>query len=98
MKPNSLIELLTGTMDAMMTSKGDVWVVQYSQQERLLLSMVQNPPEENIANCNKEVDEVLRVLQPNGVFLYITFGRKSLAQQQCYVLSRLQNRTSVDGI
>lgn len=33
-----------GTMDAMMTSKGDVW----------------NPPQKDIDTCNREVDEVLR--------------------------------------
>jgi hypothetical protein len=33
-----------GTMDAMMTAKGDVW----------------NPPGEVVNNCNQEVDEVLR--------------------------------------
>ncbi|OCH91499.1 S-adenosyl-L-methionine-dependent methyltransferase [Obba rivulosa] len=49
-----------GTMDAMMTAKGDVW----------------DPPEEVVANCNREVDEVLRVLRkPGGVFLYLTFGQ-----------------------
>lgn len=34
----------TGTMDAMMTTKGDLW----------------NPPAEVVENCNKEVDETLR--------------------------------------
>lgn len=36
--------LWSGTMDAMMTAKGDVW----------------DPPEEVISNCNREVDEALR--------------------------------------
>lgn len=48
-----------GTMDAMMTSKGDVW----------------DPPEEVIQNCNKEVDEAIRVLRKGGVFIYLTFGQ-----------------------
>ncbi|KZT25251.1 S-adenosyl-L-methionine-dependent methyltransferase [Neolentinus lepideus HHB14362 ss-1] len=49
-----------GTMDAMMTSKGDVW----------------DPPEEVIENCTKEVDEVLRVLRKGtGTFIYLTFGQ-----------------------
>jgi hypothetical protein len=47
-------------MDAMMTSKGDVW----------------DPPEQVLADCNAEVSEVLRVLRPNGgTFLYLTFGQ-----------------------
>ncbi|TFK51876.1 S-adenosyl-L-methionine-dependent methyltransferase [Heliocybe sulcata] len=49
-----------GTMDAMMTSKGDVW----------------DPPEEVIQNCTKEVDEVIRVLRKGtGTFIYLTFGQ-----------------------
>ncbi|KAI5124280.1 hypothetical protein M0805_005127 [Coniferiporia weirii] len=49
-----------GTMDAMMTSKGDVW----------------DPPEQVIKDCTMEVNEVVRVLKnQSGVFLYITFGQ-----------------------
>ncbi|KAF9466031.1 S-adenosyl-L-methionine-dependent methyltransferase [Collybia nuda] len=49
-----------GTMDAMMTSEGDVW----------------DPPQKIIDDCNKEVDEALRVLRKGkGVFLYLTFGQ-----------------------
>jgi len=49
-----------GTMDAMMTSKGDVW----------------DPPDQVIQDCTKEVDEVIRILKPeSGVFLYLTFGQ-----------------------
>jgi len=48
-----------GTMDAMMTTKGDVW----------------NPPQQVIDDCNKEVDETLRVLRKGGVFIYLTFGQ-----------------------
>ncbi|KIP02687.1 hypothetical protein PHLGIDRAFT_32105 [Phlebiopsis gigantea 11061_1 CR5-6] len=48
-----------GTMDAMMTAKADVW----------------DPPEEVIENCTQEVNEVLRVLRPDGTFLYLTFGQ-----------------------
>ena len=47
-------------MDAMMAVKGDVW----------------NPPSQVVEDCNKEVDEALRVLNPTtGVFLYLTFGQ-----------------------
>ncbi|KAI0079344.1 S-adenosyl-L-methionine-dependent methyltransferase [Panus rudis PR-1116 ss-1] len=48
-----------GTMDAMMTSKGDVW----------------DPPEDVIDSCDREVNEVLRVLRTGGIFLYLTFGQ-----------------------
>lgn len=48
-----------GTMDAMMTTKGDVW----------------DPPQQVIDDCTKEIDEVLRVLRPGGVMLYLTFGQ-----------------------
>ncbi|KAI0282987.1 S-adenosyl-L-methionine-dependent methyltransferase [Russula brevipes] len=49
-----------GTMDAMMTAKGDVW----------------DPPQQVIDDCSKEVDEVLRVLRKSrGTFLYLTFGQ-----------------------
>jgi len=49
-----------GTMDAMMTTKGDVW----------------DPPQQVIDDCTKEVDEVLRVLRKGGAkFLYLTFGQ-----------------------
>ncbi|KAK0217761.1 S-adenosyl-L-methionine-dependent methyltransferase [Armillaria fumosa] len=49
-----------GTMDAMMTAKGDVW----------------DPPEQVVSDCTKEVDEVIRVLRKStGLFLYLTFGQ-----------------------
>lgn len=48
-----------GTMDAMMTAKGDVW----------------DPPEQVIRDCNKEVDETIRVLKSGGTFIYLTFGQ-----------------------
>jgi len=48
-----------GTMDAMMTAKGDVW----------------DPPQQVIDDCTKEVDEALRVLRKGGVFIYLTFGQ-----------------------
>ncbi|CAL1714250.1 unnamed protein product [Somion occarium] len=48
-----------GTMDAMMTTKGDVW----------------DPSEDVVESCNKEVDEVLRVIRNGGIFLYLTFGQ-----------------------
>ncbi|KAK0189081.1 S-adenosyl-L-methionine-dependent methyltransferase [Armillaria mellea] len=49
-----------GTMDAMMTARGDVW----------------DPPEKVVSDCTKEVDEVIRVLRKStGLFLYLTFGQ-----------------------
>ncbi|KAF9006021.1 S-adenosyl-L-methionine-dependent methyltransferase [Cyathus striatus] len=49
-----------GTMDAMMTAKGDVW----------------DPPQQVIDDCTKEVDEALRVLRKDsGIFIYLTFGQ-----------------------
>lgn len=48
-----------GTMDAMMTSSTDVW----------------DPSEQVIKDCTAEVSQVLRVLKPNAVFIYITFGQ-----------------------
>ncbi|VDB99897.1 unnamed protein product [Peniophora sp. CBMAI 1063] len=49
-----------GTMDAMMTAKGDVW----------------DPPQQVIDDCTKEVDEVVRVLRKgSGSFIYLTFGQ-----------------------
>jgi len=48
-----------GTMDAMMTAKGDVW----------------DPPQQVIDDCTKEVDEALRVLSKGGLFIYLTFGQ-----------------------
>ncbi|KAG7443556.1 S-adenosyl-L-methionine-dependent methyltransferase [Guyanagaster necrorhizus] len=49
-----------GTMDAMMTAKGDVW----------------DPPEQVVSDCTKEMDEVIRVLRKStGLFLYLTFGQ-----------------------
>jgi len=48
-----------GTMDAMMTAKGDVW----------------DPPQQVIDDCTKEVDEALRVLSKDGLFIYLTFGQ-----------------------
>ena len=50
-----------GTMDAMMTKKGDVWVRSvFLLSLCVLTSHHQDPPEEVVENCNKEVDEVLR--------------------------------------
>jgi len=48
-----------GTMDAMMTAKGDVW----------------DPPPQVVDDCTKEVDETLRVLKKGGLFIYLTFGQ-----------------------
>jgi len=49
-----------GTMDAMMTAKGDIW----------------NPPQQVVDDCNKEVSEVIRTLRKGkGTFIYLTFGQ-----------------------
>ncbi|KAJ4473629.1 S-adenosyl-L-methionine-dependent methyltransferase [Lentinula aciculospora] len=49
-----------GTMDAMMTVKGDIW----------------NPPQQVVDDCTKEVSEVIRTLRKGtGVFVYLTFGQ-----------------------
>ncbi|KAJ8094447.1 hypothetical protein PM082_010881 [Marasmius tenuissimus] len=49
-----------GTMDAMMTVKGDIW----------------NPPQQVIDDCTREVGEAVRVLRKGtGLFLYLTFGQ-----------------------
>ncbi|WWD00496.1 hypothetical protein V866_007412 [Kwoniella sp. B9012] len=50
-----------GTMDAMLTTKGDPW----------------NPDEKDIRTCTQEVTEAIRVLrkQPGSKFVYFTFGQ-----------------------
>ncbi|KAL9710919.1 hypothetical protein Ac2012v2_005459 [Leucoagaricus gongylophorus] len=48
-----------GTMDAMITAEGSVW----------------DPSGQVVRDCNKEVDETLRVLKNGGVFIYLTFGQ-----------------------
>ncbi|KAJ4474577.1 S-adenosyl-L-methionine-dependent methyltransferase [Lentinula edodes] len=49
-----------GTMDAMMTAKGDIW----------------NPPQQVVEDCTKEVSEVIRTLRKEmGVFIYLSFGQ-----------------------
>jgi len=53
------VALDKGTMDAMMAIKGDVW----------------DPPEQVMQDCNREVEDALRVLCPTGSFLYLTFGQ-----------------------
>ncbi|KAF5362404.1 hypothetical protein D9756_002233 [Leucocoprinus leucothites] len=79
-------------MDAMMTAKGDVWVRPYNLP--LLYNTItnlQDPPEQVIRDCNKEVDETIRqvsspsmllrhlinarVLKSGGTFIYLTFGQ-----------------------
>ncbi|KAG8799879.1 hypothetical protein FRC17_007012 [Serendipita sp. 399] len=64
-----------GTMDAMLAVKGDVW----------------NPPKSAVDDCNREVDEVIRVLKEGGIFLYLTFGQPHFRKQY---LSR--DKTSLD--
>lgn len=54
-----------GTMDALLAVKGDVW----------------NPPSSAVKDCNQEVDEVLRVLIPGGLFIYLTFGQPHFRKQ-----------------
>ncbi|GAA6062942.1 hypothetical protein JCM10212_005955 [Sporobolomyces blumeae] len=56
---------LKGTMDAMMTGVDDVW----------------DPQPEIVADVKAEVDEVVRVLKPDGVFLYLTFGQPHFRRQ-----------------
>ncbi|KAL9710917.1 hypothetical protein Ac2012v2_005457 [Leucoagaricus gongylophorus] len=46
-------------MDAMITAEGSVW----------------DPSGQVVRDCNKEVDETLRVLKNGGVFIYLTFGQ-----------------------
>lgn len=48
-----------GTMDALMAENGSVW----------------NPSEHVLENVRREVDGVLSLLKPGGVFLYFTFGQ-----------------------
>ncbi|GAA5846668.1 hypothetical protein JCM9279_003402 [Rhodotorula babjevae] len=66
------------TLDAMLTGEKDPW----------------NPPPEAVADCRAEVDEVLRVLKPDGVFLYLTFGqphfRRPLLQRDGWTLRHLE--------
>ncbi|KAL1406245.1 hypothetical protein Q8F55_007939 [Vanrija albida] len=61
-----------GTMDALLTSKGDPW----------------NPPEKDIVNCTKEVDEAVRVLKkrPGSKFVYFTFGQPHFRKR--YLINR----------
>ncbi|EIW71333.1 hypothetical protein TREMEDRAFT_37747 [Tremella mesenterica DSM 1558] len=61
-----------GTMDAMLTSKGDPW----------------NPPQKDVDACTKEVDEALRVLKhsPGSKFLYFTFGQPHFRKR--YMINR----------
>ncbi|TNY20214.1 S-adenosyl-L-methionine-dependent methyltransferase [Rhodotorula diobovata] len=66
------------TMDAMLTGEKDPW----------------NPPPEAVADCRAEVDEVVRVLRPDGIFLYLTFGqphfRRPLLQRPGWQLEHLE--------
>ncbi|KAI9145001.1 S-adenosyl-L-methionine-dependent methyltransferase [Paraphysoderma sedebokerense] len=54
-----------GTMDAMMCEKGSIW----------------SPSEALKQNVALEVDEVLRILKPNGKFIYVTFGQPHFRRQ-----------------
>ncbi|GAA6046820.1 hypothetical protein JCM3770_005659 [Rhodotorula araucariae] len=66
------------TLDAMLTGEKDPW----------------NPPPEAVADCRAEVDEVVRVLKPDGIFLYLTFGqphfRRPLLQRDGWTLQHLE--------
>ncbi|KAJ3745386.1 S-adenosyl-L-methionine-dependent methyltransferase [Lentinula detonsa] len=70
-----------GTMDAMMTVKGDIWVcemifVTCSHLMHSALQNTQNPPQQVVDDCTKEVNEVIRTLRKGtGVFIYLTFGQ-----------------------
>ncbi|KAK0489089.1 S-adenosyl-L-methionine-dependent methyltransferase [Armillaria novae-zelandiae] len=71
-----------GTMDAMMTAKGDVWVrsTEAARWFKIVRSVInekiQDPPEQIVSDCTREVDEVIRVLRKStGLFLYLTFGQ-----------------------
>ncbi|WFD34271.1 hypothetical protein MCUN1_001108 [Malassezia cuniculi] len=48
-----------GTMDALMAENGSVW----------------DPSEQVLDNVRREVDGVVDLLKPGGVFLYFTFGQ-----------------------
>ncbi|BGP43346.1 hypothetical protein JCM10450v2_007496 [Rhodotorula kratochvilovae] len=66
------------TLDAMLTGEKDPW----------------NPPPEAVADCRAEIDEVVRVLKPDGIFLYLTFGqphfRRPLLQREGWTLQHLE--------
>ena len=59
-----------GTMDAMLTTKGDVWVrtnagclcitVAHDDGSPGDGRIKQNPPEKDVQNCRKEVEEAIR--------------------------------------
>ena len=51
-------------MDAMMTAKGDVWVSHFGVIHNIK-SSPQDPPEQVIHDCNREVDETLRQVFPS---------------------------------
>jgi len=57
-------------MDAMMTARGDVWVSHLGANDSIK-SRLQDPPEQVIHDCNKEVDETLRQVFPS--FMQVHF-------------------------
>ena len=63
-------------MDALLCSSGSVW----------------SPSEDIIQSCKMEVDEVMRVLKPGGLFLYISFG------QPHFRLSHLERPNWENGV
>jgi EEF1A lysine methyltransferase 4 len=68
-----------GTMDAMMTAKGDVWVrftIRNIMHESLIICQ-QDPPQQVLDDCTREVDEVLR------------FGRHHLICKSRHLISRV---------
>ncbi|KAL7418997.1 hypothetical protein Q5752_006681 [Cryptotrichosporon argae] len=71
-----------GTMDAMLTTKGDPW----------------NPPAADIATCTREVDEAVRVLRkrPGSLFVYFTFGQPHFRKR--YLANRPEWRLSTAEI
>jgi ubiquinone/menaquinone biosynthesis C-methylase UbiE len=48
-----------GTMDALMCEKGDVWQL----------------PESIRIDCERELEQVMRVLKLGGSFVYVSFGQ-----------------------
>jgi len=56
------------SMDSMCTEPHDPW----------------NPPQHMLDDCNAEVDEVTRVLKPDGIFIYLTFAQPHFRRKVLY--------------
>lgn len=66
------------TLDAMLTSEKDPWVrrvhadLASNARARLTVTLrMQNPPPQAVADVKGEIDEVVRILKPTGLFLYL---------------------------